>query len=53
MQLCRLQMIMMNGLLCFGKFLQSNKYKIDPELLAAKIGGRWRTAFPLALSRKY
>jgi len=28
----------------------SNKDKIDPELLAAKICGRWRNGVPLALS---
>ncbi len=30
--------------------LQSNKDKIDPELLAAKLCGRWRNGVPLALS---
>jgi deferrochelatase/peroxidase EfeB len=34
----------------FENFLQSNKEKIDPELLAAKICGRWRNGVPLALS---
>ncbi len=34
----------------FEHFLQSNKDKIDPELLAAKICGRWRNGVPLALS---
>jgi deferrochelatase/peroxidase EfeB len=34
----------------FEKFLQSHKDKIDPELLAAKICGRWRNGVPLALS---
>ena len=34
----------------FENFLQSNKNKIDPELLAAKICGRWRNGVPLALS---
>jgi deferrochelatase/peroxidase EfeB len=34
----------------FEKFLQANKDKIDPELLAAKICGRWRNGVPLALS---
>ena len=34
----------------FEHFLQSNKHKIDPELLAAKICGRWRNGVPLALS---
>ena len=34
----------------FENFLQSNKNKIDPELLAAKMCGRWRNAVPLALS---
>jgi len=34
----------------FENFLQSNKNKIDPELLAAKLCGRWRNGVPLALS---
>jgi deferrochelatase/peroxidase EfeB len=34
----------------FENFLQSNKDKIDPELLAAKICGRWRNGVPLELS---
>jgi len=34
----------------FEQFLQSNKDRIDPELLAAKICGRWRNGVPLALS---
>jgi deferrochelatase/peroxidase EfeB len=34
----------------FENFLQSNKDKIDPELLAAKMCGRWRNGIPLALS---
>jgi deferrochelatase/peroxidase EfeB len=34
----------------FENFLQSQKEKIDPELLAAKICGRWRNGVPLALS---
>jgi deferrochelatase/peroxidase EfeB len=34
----------------FENFLQSSKDKIDPELLAAKICGRWRNGVPLALS---
>ena len=34
----------------FENFLQSNKDKIDPELLAAKMCGRWRNGTPLALS---
>ncbi len=34
----------------FENFLQSNKGKIDPELLAAKMCGRWRNGVPLALS---
>jgi deferrochelatase/peroxidase EfeB len=34
----------------FENFLQSNKDKIDPELLAAKLCGRWRNGVPLALS---
>jgi deferrochelatase/peroxidase EfeB len=34
----------------FENFLQSNKDKIDPELLAAKMCGRWRNGVPLLLS---
>ena len=34
----------------FEEFLQSNKDKIDPELLAAKMCGRWRNGVPLILS---
>jgi len=34
----------------FEKYLQSNKEKIDPELLAAKMCGRWRNGVPLSLS---
>jgi deferrochelatase/peroxidase EfeB len=34
----------------FEDFLQSHKHEIDPELLAAKICGRWRNGVPLALS---
>jgi deferrochelatase/peroxidase EfeB len=34
----------------FENYLQSNKDRIDPELLAAKICGRWRNGVPLMLS---
>ncbi|MGE0542898.1 MAG: Dyp-type peroxidase [Dehalococcoidia bacterium] len=34
----------------FENFLQSQKDRIDPELLAAKLMGRWRNGVPLALS---
>ena len=34
----------------FENYLQLNKDKIDPELLAAKMCGRWRNGVPLALS---
>jgi deferrochelatase/peroxidase EfeB len=34
----------------FEHFLQAHKATIDPELLAAKICGRWRNGVPLALS---
>lgn len=34
----------------FENFLQSNKERITPELLAAKMCGRWRNGVPLALS---
>jgi deferrochelatase/peroxidase EfeB len=42
--------IIMMDVVGFENFLQSNKDKIDPELLAAKICGRWRNGVPLALS---
>lgn len=42
--------IAMTDVVGFENFLQSNKEKIDPELLAAKICGRWRNGVPLALS---
>jgi deferrochelatase/peroxidase EfeB len=34
----------------FEDFLKANKDKIDPELLAAKMCGRWRNGVPLSLS---
>ncbi|MEZ4625341.1 MAG: hypothetical protein R2843_11260 [Thermomicrobiales bacterium] len=34
----------------FENFLQSKKDQIDPELLAAKLMGRWRNGTPLAAS---
>jgi deferrochelatase/peroxidase EfeB len=34
----------------FENFLQSNRDRINPELLAAKMCGRWRNGVPLALS---
>jgi deferrochelatase/peroxidase EfeB len=34
----------------FEDFLQANSDRIDPELLAAKMCGRWRNGVPLALS---
>lgn len=34
----------------FEGFLQSKRDQIDPELLAAKLMGRWRNGVPLALS---
>ena len=42
--------IAMTDVVGFENFLQSNKDKIDPELLAAKMCGRWRNGVPLALS---
>jgi deferrochelatase/peroxidase EfeB len=42
--------ILMTDVVGFENFLQSNKDKIDPELLAAKMCGRWRNGVPLALS---
>lgn len=34
----------------FENFLQSQRDKIDPELLAAKLCGRWRNGVPLVIS---
>ncbi len=34
----------------FENFLQANAPRIDPELLAAKLCGRWRNGMPLMLS---
>ena len=42
--------MIMTDVVGFENFLQSNKDHIDPELLAAKICGRWRNGVPLALS---
>jgi deferrochelatase/peroxidase EfeB len=42
--------MIMTDVVGFENLLQSNKDKIDPELLAAKICGRWRNGVPLALS---
>ena len=42
--------MIMTDVVGFENFLQSNKDKISPELLAAKICGRWRNGVPLALS---
>jgi len=42
--------MIMTDVVGFENFLQANKDKIDPELLAAKICGRWRNGVPLALS---
>jgi deferrochelatase/peroxidase EfeB len=42
--------MIMTDVVGFENFLQSNKDKIDPELHAAKICGRWRNGVPLALS---
>ncbi len=43
-------MVMRQDVVGFENFLQSHKDKIDPELLAAKICGRWRNGVPLELS---
>ena len=43
-------MVMQQDVVGFENFLQSKKDVIDPELLAAKICGRWRNGVPLALS---
>ena len=42
--------IMQQDVVGFENFLQSHKDVIDPELLAAKICGRWRNGVPLELS---
>jgi len=42
--------VILTDVVRFENFLQSNKDKIDPELLAAKMCGRWRNGVPLALS---
>jgi deferrochelatase/peroxidase EfeB len=42
--------MIMTDVVGFENFLQSNKDKIDPELLAAKMCGRWRNGTPLELS---
>ena len=42
--------MIMTDVVGFENFLQSNEDKIDPELLAAKMCGRWRNGVPLALS---
>jgi deferrochelatase/peroxidase EfeB len=42
--------MIMTDVVGFESFLQSHKETIDPELLAAKICGRWRNGVPLALS---
>jgi deferrochelatase/peroxidase EfeB len=42
--------ILMTDVVGFERFLRSNKDTIDPELLAAKMCGRWRNGVPLALS---
>jgi deferrochelatase/peroxidase EfeB len=38
------------NVVAFEEFLLAHKDRIDPELLAAKIMGRWRNGVPLALS---
>ena len=43
-------MVMEQNVVGFENFLQSHRDKIDAELLAAKICGRWRNGVPLALS---
>ena len=42
--------VMVTDVVGFEDNLQKHKDKIDPELLAAKICGRWRNGVPLALS---
>jgi deferrochelatase/peroxidase EfeB len=43
-------MLMEQDVVGFENFLQSQKDKIDPELLAAKICGRWRNGVPIELA---
>lgn len=42
--------VLQQDVVAFDSFLQSYKDKIDPELLAAKLCGRWRSGTPLALA---
>jgi deferrochelatase/peroxidase EfeB len=42
--------VMQQDVAGFEKLLQDNQDRIDPELLAAKLMGRWRNGVPLALS---
>lgn len=41
--------VLEQDVVAFEEFLQSQKDTIDPELLAAKLCGRWRSGTPLAL----
>lgn len=43
-------MVMKQDVVGFENFLHSHKEQIDPELLAAKICGRWRNGVPIELS---
>ncbi len=42
--------VMQQDVVGFENFLQSHKDEIDPEMLAAKICGRWRNGVPLEFS---
>jgi deferrochelatase/peroxidase EfeB len=42
--------VMQQDVAGFEEFLQAHHDEIDPELLAAKVCGRWRNGMPLALS---
>jgi deferrochelatase/peroxidase EfeB len=43
-------MVMRQDVVGFENFLHSHKNEIEPELLAAKICGRWRNGVPIELS---
>jgi hypothetical protein len=43
--------MIMTDVVGFENFLQSNRDKIDPELLAAKMCGRWRNGVPGVVPR--
>jgi Dyp-type peroxidase family len=42
--------VLRQNVFAFERFLESQRAQIDPELLAAKLCGRWRNGVPLSLS---